>query len=91
MKLNIKAVVIAETIIGAVLFTLCRIAFIIAPNATLAALKYLTHIDWSPVTMPVTMTWGGFILGLIVFSIFIAIVGAGWAWIYNRFASEALT
>ena len=90
MKLNIKAVVIAETIIGAVLFILCRIAFIVAPNATLAALKYLTHIDWSPLTMPVTMTWGGFTLGLIVFTIFIAIVGAVWAWIYNRFASEAL-
>ena len=78
MKLNIRAVVIAETVIGAVLFILCRIAFLVAPNATLAALKYLTHIDWSPLTMPVTMTWGGFILGLIVFSFFIAIVGAAW-------------
>ena len=90
MKLNIKAVVIAEAFIGAVLFILCRIAFVVAPTATLAALKYLTHIDWSPLTMPVTMTWGGFILGLIVFTIFIAIVGAAWAWIYNRFAPEAL-
>ena len=90
MKLNLKAVVIAETMIGAVLFILCRVAFVVAPNATLAALKYLTHIDWSPLTMPVTMTWGGFILGLIVFTIFIAIVGAAWAWIYNRFTSEAL-
>jgi hypothetical protein len=89
MKLNIKAVVIAEAVIGAVLFILCRAAFVVAPNATLAALKYLTHIDWSPVTMPVTMTWGGFILGLIVFTIFIAIVGAGWAWIYNRLAQAA--
>ena len=90
MKLNIKAVVIAETVIGAVLFILCRIAFVVAPNATLAALKYLTHIDWAPLTMPDTMTWTGFVLGLIVFTIFIAIVGAAWAWIYNRFASEAL-
>ena len=90
MKLNIKAVVIAETIIGAVLFILCRIAFVVAPNATLAALKYLTHIDWSPLTTPVTMTWAGFILGLIVFTIFIAIVGAAWAWIYNSFARSAL-
>lgn len=88
MKLNIKAVVIAETIIGAVLFILCRIAFIVAPNATLAALKYLTHIDWSPLTMPVT--WAGFILGLIVFTIFIAIVGAVWARIYNHFVPEAI-
>ena len=90
MKLNIKAVVIAEAVIGAVLFILCRIAFVVAPNATLAALKYLTHIDWSPVTMPVTMTWTGFVLGLIVFTIFIAIVGAAWAWIYNRFARQSL-
>ena len=86
MKLNIKAAVIAEVIIGAVLFILCRIAFIVAPNATLASLKYLTHIDWSPLTMPVTMTWGGFILGLIVFTIFIAIVGGVWAGIYNVIA-----
>ena len=90
MKLNIKAVVIAEAVIGAVLFILCRIAFVVAPNATLETLKYLTHIDWSPLTLPVTMTWAGFVLGLIVFTIFIAIVGAAWAWIYNRFAQSAL-
>lgn len=63
MKLNIKAVVIAEAVVGAVLFILCRLAFVVAPDATLAALKYLTHIDWPPLTMPVTMTgaassWG---------------------------------
>lgn len=90
MKLNIKAVVIAEAVVGAVLFTLCRLAFLVAPDATLAALKYLTHIDWSPLTMPVTMTWGGFILGLIVFTIFIGVVGAAWAWLYNRFAHGAV-
>lgn len=90
MKLNVKAVVIAEAMVGAVLFILCRVAFVVAPNATLAALKYLTHIDWSPLTQPVTMTWVGFILGLIVFTIFLAIVGAAWAWIYNRFATGAL-
>ena len=90
MKLNIKAVVIAEAVVGAVLFILCRLAFVVAPNATLATLKYLTHIDWSPLTMPVTMTWSGFILGLIVFTIFIAIVGAAWASLYNRFAHGSL-
>ena len=90
MKLNIKAVVIAEAFIGAVLFILCRIAFVVAPNATLADLKYLTHIDWSPLTLSVTMTWAGFILGLIVFTIFIAIIGAAWAWIYNRFTHGAV-
>ena len=81
MKLNIKAIAIEEAVVGAALFILCRLAFAVAPEATLSTLKYLTHIDWSPVTMPVTL--GGFIAGLIVFTIFIAVVGAVWAWIYN--------
>jgi hypothetical protein len=34
--------------------------------------------------------WAGFILGLIVFTIFTAIVGAAWAWTYNRFAHGAV-
>ena len=84
MKLNIKAIAIAEAVVGAALFILCRLAFAVAPDATLSTLKYLTHIDWSPVTMPVTL--GGFIAGLIVFTIFIAVVGSVWAWIYNLVA-----
>ena len=84
MKLNIKAVIIAEALVGAGLFILCRLAFVVAPDATLAALKYLTHIDWSSVTMPVSL--GGFISGLVVFTIFMAVVGGIWAWIYNLIA-----
>ena len=86
MKLNIKAIAIAEAVVGAALFILCRLAFAVAPEATLSTLKYLTHIDWSPVTMPVTL--GGFVSGLIVFTIFIAIVGGVWALIYNSLAGR---
>jgi 2TM family of unknown function (DUF5676) len=89
MKLNIKAIVIAEAVVGVALFILCRLAFAVAPEATLAALKYLTHIDWSPITMPVT--WAGFISGLIVFTIVMAFIGAVWAWIYNLMARESHT
>ena len=86
MKLNIRAIAISEAVVGAALFILCRLAFAVAPEATLSTLKYLTHIDWTPVTMPVRL--GGFIAGLIVFTIFIAVVGAVWAWIYNRIANR---
>lgn len=89
MKLNIRAIVVAETIVAAALFILCRLAFAIAPEATLASLKYLTHIDWSPVTMAVTLS--GFISGLVVFTIFIAVVTAIWAWIYNFIVSTPRT
>ena len=84
MKLSVKAVVIAEAIVGAALFILCRLAFVVVPDLTLATLKYLTHIDWSSVTMPVSL--GGFISGLVVFTIFMAVVGGIWAWIYNLIA-----
>lgn len=86
MKLNIKAIAIAEAVVGAALFILCELAFALAPDATLSALKYLTHIDWSSVAIPVS--WGGFITGLVVFTIFTAVVGAVWAWIYNLIAGE---
>ena len=89
MKLNIRAIVVAETIVAAALFILCRLAFAIAPEATLASLKYLTHIYWSPVTMAVTLS--GFISGLVVFTIFIAVVTAIWAWIYNFIVSTPRT
>lgn len=86
MKLNIKAVAIAEAFVAGVLFVLCRLAFALAPEATLAALKYLTHIDWSSVVMPVN--WGGFLSGLVLFTVFTAVVGAAWAWIYNLLARQ---
>ena len=81
MKLNIKAVAIAEAVVAGALFVLCRLAFALAPEATLAALKYLTHIDWPSVAKPVN--WGGFLSGLMVFTVFTAAIGAVWAWIYN--------
>jgi hypothetical protein len=88
MKLNIKAVAIAEAIICGLLFILCRLAFAVAPETTLAALRYFTHIDWSSVVAPIN--WVGFFVGLIVFTVFMAVTGAVWAWVYNRVASAPL-
>lgn len=89
MKLNIKAVAIAEAVVAGALFVLCRVAFALAPEPTLAALKYLTHIDWSGVATPVN--WGGFLSGLVVFTVFTAVIGAAWAWIYNLLARQPRT
>lgn len=81
MKLNIKAVAIAEAVVGGILFILCRLMFTLAPDTTLASSKYLFHTDWSGIAVPVT--WGGFFLGFVVFTVFMAVVGAAWAWLYN--------
>ena len=86
MKLNIKAIAIAEAVVAGILFVLCRLLFALAPDTTLAAMKYLFHTDWTGIAVPVT--WGGFFLGLVFFMALTAVVGAVWAWFYNRFARE---
>ena len=87
MKLNIKAIAIAHGAVAGILFVLCRLVFTLAPDGSLAAMKYLFHTDWSGVAVP--MTWGGFSLGLVLFGLFAALVGAVWASIYNWLASES--
>lgn len=87
MKLNVKAIAIAEATVAGILFILCRLVFTLAPDTTLAAMKYLFHTDYSSITVPVN--WGGFFLGLVVLTVFMAVVGAVWAWIYNRLARES--
>ncbi len=87
MKLNIKAIAIAQGATAGILFVLCRLVFALAPDGSLAAMKYLFHTDWSGVAVPVA--WGGFFLGLVVLMVFAALVGAAWASIYNRLASQS--
>lgn len=87
MKLNVKAIAIAEAAVAGILFVLCRLLFTLAPDTMLAANRYLFHTQWSGVALPVN--WGGFFLGLVVVITFTALVGAIWAWIYNRLAGES--
>lgn len=88
MKLNVKAIAIAHGAVAGILFVLCRLAFTLAPEATISAMRYLFHTDWSTVAVP--MTWGGFFSGLVLFTMFAGFVGAAWASIYNRLANVSL-
>lgn len=87
MKLNVKAIAIAHGAMAGILFVLCRLVFTLAPDSTIAAMKYLFHTDWTAVAVPVN--WGGFLLGLVLFMAFAAAVGAAWSSIYNWLAQEA--
>lgn len=87
MKLNVKAIAIAQGAVAGILFVLCRLVFTWAPNGTIVAMKYLFHTDWSSVAVP--LTWGGLFVGLVLFVVFAALVGVVWASIYNRLASES--
>lgn len=84
MKLDIKAVAIAEALVVAAVFVLCAFVIAVVPEQTAAATRYLFHIDLSSLARPVS--WGGFISGLIVSSVAMGLAGAVWASLYNRFA-----
>ena len=84
MKLNVKAIAIAEGLVMAAVFVICAFVIAVAPEQTAAATRYLFHIDLSSLARPIS--WGGFFAGLVVFSVFMAAVAGLWASIYNRFA-----
>ena len=87
MKLNVKAMAIAHGTVAGMLFVLCRVVFMLAPEGSLAAMKYLFHTDWSSVAAPVN--WGGFLLGLVLLMLFAGLVGATLGSIYNWMARES--
>jgi hypothetical protein len=84
MKLDIKAVAVAEALVVAAVFVICAFVVAVLPEQTAAATKYLFHIDLSTLVIPIS--WGGFFSGLLVSSIAMGLAGALWASIYNRFA-----
>lgn len=84
MKLDVRAVAVAEGLVVAAMFAICAFVVAMVPEQTAAATKYLFHIDLSGITRPIS--WGGFFSGLIVSTVAMGLVGAVWASIYNRFA-----
>lgn len=87
MKLDIKAVAIAEALVVAAVFVICALVVAMVPEQTAVATKYWFHIDLSSLARPIS--WGGFLSGLIVSTVALGLAGAVWAWIYNR-ATDAL-
>ena len=84
MKLDIKAVAIAEGLVVAAAFVLCALVIALVPEQTAAATRYLFHIDLSSLATRISL--GGFLSGLIVSSVAMGLAGGVWASIYNRFA-----
>ena len=84
MKLNTLAIANATSVVTAVLFTLCALLLAVAPAAAYAAFSYLFHVDLSGIAYP--MTWGVYLGGLIVWVVVMWLVGAAFAWLYNRLA-----
>lgn len=81
MRINAKALGFATALGVALAFTVCTLIVAIAPGATTAFLSYALHIDLTSLTRP--LSWGGFIAGLLLLTIYFGVLVAVIAGIYN--------
>ncbi len=82
MKLNIQAFTGTTAMVTAVLFTLCALLIVLAPEAAYAAFSFLFHVDLTNMAHP--MGWSGFLGGLVIWVLGMGLVAATGAWLYNR-------
>ena len=82
MRLELRAFAFAGGLTAAVLFTVCAVAVAVAPEATTAFAGSLIHADLSGIMR--TLTWGNFVLGLVVWTGGTALVFGSIAAAYNR-------
>jgi hypothetical protein len=70
-----------------VFYTLCTLAWIVAPGTFLTLLDNLFHgLELSSLAQPRPFAWSGFALPLLVLSAWALGAGAFYAWLSNRLA-----
>ena len=85
MKLDARALAFASALLMALLYILCVLVVVLAPEAYITSARALFHIA---VSDPATITWGDFAAGLVAWPLGAwagAFVLAG---IYNRLARK---
>lgn len=83
MKLDVRALALASGTVAAALFALCALFVALAPEATVWATRELFHVS---VSSPPTITWGGFLAGLVFWFFGTAAAAAALASLFNRWA-----
>ncbi len=84
MKLDLKALLNATAVIAALSYLLCALLVAVAPQAFMTFVGNVAHADLSGI--PRVLTWSGFLVGLVSWTLFcVASVGLT-AGLYNRWA-----
>ncbi len=82
MQLDVRAVTLAAAIAAAIVWAICSALVAVAPGFSMAIMAPMVHMP--PSSVGWSLTWGGFLIGLIGWSVtiaFFAWLGAG---LYNR-------
>ena len=82
MKLNPNALAIASALTIAILWTLCSLLVFALPSTMSGTTGHMIHAHLESFTW--VLTWTGYLIGLIAWSVWAAITGWLIAVVYNR-------
>ena len=84
MKLNANALAIAAATTTAVLWILCSLIVVLLPEMSMNMSGYMMHTDFADMQWSMNVT--GFIVGLIVWSLFVGVAAWLLSVFYNKFS-----
>ena len=85
MNLNAKSLAMSFASVAAVLWVACSVLVALLPGPMMSMTAHMFHSDMSGLSW--TLTWTGFFIGLVAWTLWAAVAGWLIAWTYNRFTS----
>jgi len=82
LRLSVRSLFFATAIASGTAYLLCVLFLAVAPQATMAFFSYVLHTNLSGIIRSVT--WGSFIVGLLVWSVGTGLYAALVARLYNK-------
>jgi len=80
--LSVRSLFLATAIASGIAYLVCVLFLTVAPQATMAFFSYVLHANLSGIIRSVT--WGSFIVGLLVWSVGTGLYAAFVARLYNK-------
>ncbi|WP_084227042.1 DUF5676 family membrane protein [Nostoc sp. KVJ20] len=82
LRLSVRSLFLATAIASGIAYLVCVLFLTVAPQATMAFFSYVLHANLSGITRSVT--WGSFIVGLLIWSVGTGLYAAFVARLYNK-------
>jgi len=82
LRLSVRSLFLATAITTGIAYLVCVLFLTVAPQATMAFFSYVLHANLSGITRSVT--WGSFIVGLLIWSVGTGLYAAFVARLYNK-------
>lgn len=86
MNLDAKSLAMSFGSVTAVLWATCSVLVALMPGPMMSITAHMFHSDMGGFSW--TLTWTGFFIGLVSWTVWAAVAGWLIGWAYNRFASS---